>query len=92
VVAPDEMNAGACFPNLVQGRQDGVEALHAKMGIVEPEIEDISEQDEVVCPAGQLEKFDEFGHAMLFGFIGGQMEMGIGHNDGRGFIQIIHAA
>jgi hypothetical protein len=92
VVAPDEMDPGARVPDAVEGLQDGVAPFQTEVGIVEPEVEDVPEQDQVIGPPGQFEQFDEAVHPMPLGFIGIQVEMGIGHDDGRRFIRFVHVA
>ena len=83
VVAADEVDIGAGVPDTVQGLQHGLVASQAEMGIIEPEVEDIAQQDEVVRPAGQVQQPAEFFQPLFFLGIGQKAEMGIGHEDGR---------
>jgi hypothetical protein len=92
MVAADEVDPGCGLLDPVQTLEDGVITFQAEMGIVEPEIEDVSQQDEVVRLGGQLEKIQEPVHPLELRLIGDQMKMGIGHDNGRGLFQIIHAA
>ena len=92
MVTADEMNPGPGVPDLVQGMEDMVVAFHLKMGIVEPEIEDVPQQDEMVRSGSQVDQFEESLQAPLFVLVGIQMKMGIGHDNGRRLFQFIHAA
>jgi len=92
MVAPDEVDSGPRIADPVQALKDGIITPQAEMGIIEPEIEDVSEQDQMVRLGGKFEQFQEPGHALALGLVGMQMKMGVGHDDGRGLFQIIHAA
>ena len=59
------------------------------MGIVEPEIEDIAQQDEVVHAAQAVQEFQEALDAPGFGGVGTQVEMGVGQDD-RGGLLMVH--
>ena len=83
VVAPDEVDPGPGLPGPVQGLKKGIVTIQPEMGIIEPEIEDVPEQDQVVCLAGQIHEPAEFPDPLFFGGIGYQMEVGIGHEEGR---------
>jgi len=84
MVAPDEMDFGSGIPDPVQALQNRIVSFEAEVGVIEPEIENVSQQDEVVGPGCEFEKLQEPGHAGLFGLTGNQMKMGIGHDNGGG--------
>jgi len=92
VVAPDEVDPGPGIADPVQFLEDGIITIKPEMGIIEPEIEDVAEQDQVVRLGRQVDKFQEFGQPRPLGLVGTQMKMGIGHDEDRGLLQIIHAA
>ena len=92
MVSPDEVDSGARVADPVQGLENGIESRQAEMGIVEPEIEDVSEQDQVVGPGGQFKKREELIQTLLLLWIGMQMKMGIRDDDGGWLFGIIHAA
>jgi len=81
VVAADEMDGRAGFPNPIQGCKDAVVTLEPEVRVVEPEVEYVPQQEKVVCLVGVLQEPDESIHAMTLGVIRAQMEMAVGDKE-----------
>jgi len=92
VIAADEVDFRPGLTDLVQYVEDPVVPFEAEVGVVEPEFEDVPEEDQVVGPTGQFEQGQEPVEPLLFGRVRIEMEMGVGHEDDRRLTLLIHAA
>jgi hypothetical protein len=78
VIAAHEVELNAGLLHLIQAVQDLLEAFEAEVGVIEPEVEYVPEQEEMIDLAGHLQEFEERVDAAAFGAIGPQSEMRIG--------------
>ena len=56
MIAADEMEMCSGVADFIQGVKKFVVTRQSEMGIVEPEIEDITQQEQVVHTSGRLEE------------------------------------
>ncbi len=90
MVAPDKMDFRSGLVNLVDGLENFVISAQAKMGIVEPEVENIPEKEKMVRFVGHFQQFTKSADPLLLCKIRRKMEMRIGHKDGSGLFIILH--
>jgi hypothetical protein len=92
VIAAHEVDFGARSAHGIERLQDLLVAAQAEVGVVEPEVEDVAEQDKVAGAAGPVAQFKEPLQAPGFGHAGAQVEMRVGHEDDRGLRRVRHGA
>ena len=78
------------IPSLIQRLQDFLVALEPKMGIIEPEVEDVAQQEQILEVVRRLQEEEEPFQAFRLRAVGPQVKMGVGHEECRGIAVRVH--
>ncbi len=82
VIAAHEVQARTRLAHAVEPPQEGFVAAQQEVGVVEPEVEDVAEQDQVLRLAGIRQELQKAGLTGLLGAIRPHMEVGVADEEG----------
>jgi hypothetical protein len=90
VIAAYEMQPRPGGAHGIEGTEQLLVPVQPEVRISEPEIEDITQQDQIGGAAGEVEKRQESREAVPLGGVGTKMEMAVGDEQHGRFATVAH--